>query len=338
MNIETTYLGLKLKNPLVASASPVSKEADSIRRVEEAGASAVVLFSLFEEQIIAESEALSHYLDYGSESFAEAMSYFPKADDFKMGPSEYLKLIERAKKSVKIPIIASLNGISTGGWTGYAKQMEDAGADALELNMFYLPTNPNVSGAEIEKRYVDVLAAVKKEVKIPVSVKLGPCFSSISNMAKQLTDAGANGLVMFNRFYEPDFDIEKLTVSPNLVLSSSHELRVPLHWIAVLFGRLSTDLALSSGVQSHIEVLKAMMAGANVAMITSEVLRGGLKRFSEILRDMEQWMKDHEYESVTQMRGSMSQMNVADPMAYERANYMKELQSFRTDPSVLGLV
>jgi len=336
MNLETTYMGLKLKNPVAASASPLSKEIGGIKKMEDSGASAIVLFSLFEEQIIHDSASLEHYLDFGAESFAEALSYFPQPQDYHAGPDDYLKLIRQAKEAVKIPIIASLNGLSTGGWTRYAKEMEDAGADGLELNIYYIPTNPDVPGSEVEKRYIEVVKAVKSETKIPISVKLGPYFSSTSNMAKQLAGVGADALVLFNRFYEPDFDLEDLAVKPSLVLSAPNEMRLPLHWVAILHGRVDIDLALSSGVHNHLDVLKAMMAGANVAMLTSDILRRGVGRFGEIVTDMRKWMEEHEYESVAQMRGSMSQKNVSDPLAYERANYMKELQSFRPDPTGLG--
>jgi len=294
-----------------------------------------VLFSLFEEQINQESRILDHYLAYGTESYAEALSYFPQAEQYHVGPDGYLNLIRRAKESTKLPVIANLNGVSSGGWTQYAKLMEEAGADALELNIYYLATNPDVEGSEIEKMYTDVVSEVVSSVRIPVAVKVGPYFSSMSNMAKKFAHAGAKGLVMFNRFYQPDFDLEELEVKPNLVLSTKHEIRLPLHWTAILYGRVPLDFAITSGVHSHWEVLKALMAGANVAMTASELLARGLGRIREIVGDMATWMAEHEYESVQQMIGSMSQINVAEPAAYERANYQKVLQSFRPDSTGL---
>jgi len=335
MNLKTRYLGLELDHPLVPSASPLSSDLDGIRRLEDAGAPAIVLFSLFEEQINQESRILDHYLAYGTESYAEALSYFPQAEQYHVGPDGYLNLIRRAKESTKLPVIANLNGVSSGGWTQYAKLMEEAGADALELNIYYLATNPDVEGSEIEKMYTDVVSEVVSSVRIPVAVKVGPYFSSMSNMAKKFAHAGAKGLVMFNRFYQPDFDLEELEVKPNLVLSTRHEIRLPLHWTAILYGRVPLDFAITSGVHSHWEVLKALMAGANVAMTASELLARGLGRIREIVGDMATWMAEHEYESVQQMIGSMSQINVAEPAAYERANYQKVLQSFRPDSTGL---
>ncbi len=335
MNLKTRYLGLELDHPVVPSASPLSSDLDGIRRLEDAGAPAIVLFSLFEEQINLESRILDHYLAYGTESYAEALSYFPQAEQYHVGPDGYLNLIRQAKESTKLPVIANLNGVSKGGWTQYAKLMEEAGADALELNIYYLATNPDVEGSEVERMYTEVVSEVVASVRIPVAVKVGPYFSSMSNMARKFAHAGAKGLVMFNRFYQPDFDLEELEVKPNLVLSSPHEIRLPLHWTAILYGRVPLDFAITSGVHSHWEVLKALMAGANVAMTASELLARGLGRIREIVGDMATWMAEHEYESVQQMIGSMSQINVAEPAAYERANYQKVLQSFRPDSTGL---
>ncbi len=335
MNLKTRYLGLELAHPLVPSASPLSSDLDGIRRLEDAGAPAIVLFSLFEEQINLESRILDHYLAYGTESYAEALSYFPQAEQYHVGPDGYLNLIRQAKEATKLPVIANLNGVSSGGWTRYARLMEEAGADALELNIYYLATNPDVEGAEIEKMYTDVVSEVVSTVRIPVAVKVGPYFSSMSNMAMRFAKAGAKGLVLFNRFYQPDFDLEELEVKPNLVLSTPHEIRLPLHWTAILYGRVPLDFAITSGVHSHWEVLKALMAGANVAMTASELLAHVLGRILEIVGDLATWMAEHEYESVQQMIGSMSQINVAEPAAYERANYQKVLQSFRPDSTGL---
>ena len=329
MDLSTRYCGLRLKNPLVASASPLSHTVDSMKRLEEAGASAIVMYSLFEEQIAHEQAELNHYLSYGTEAFAEALTYFPEPQAYNMGPEEYVELIHKAKSALGIPVIGSLNGISTGGWINYARKIEEAGADALELNVYYIPTDPRVSGTDVEDRYVEVLTAVKTTVKIPVAIKLSPFFSSMANMAQRLDNAGADGLVLFNRFYQPDFDLETLDVVPNLQLSSSQELRLPLRWIAILYGRLSASLAATSGVHTAQDVLKLLMAGADVTMMASALLQHGPGRLAEVLAGLHHWMLEHEYVSVAQMKGSMSQKSVADPSAFERANYMKVLQAYR---------
>ena len=333
MDLSTTYMGLTLKNPLVPSASPLSETLDGIRRLEDAGAAAVVMYSLFEEQIILQSYQLDHHLSYLTDSFAEALTVFPDLYNYKIGPEAYLELISRAKRAVDIPIIASLNGVSTGGWVEYARNMQEAGADALELNIYYLPTDLDTTGAEVEQMYLDVLHGVKSNVTIPVAVKVSPYFSATAHMARRLVEAGADALVFFNRFYQPDLDIEALEVVPRVTLSTSYELRLPLRWVAILYGRLQTDFAITSGIHTHQDVLKALMAGANVAMMASELLRNGVGRIKEIEEDMVRWMEEHEYESVAQMRGSMSQRNIANPAVFERANYMKVLQSWRPDPT-----
>lgn len=332
-DLTTTYLGMKLAHPIVPSASPLSRSLDGIKRMAEAGASAIVMYSLFEEQITLESQHLDHYLVYGSESYAEALSYFPDIHEYNVGPDEYLELIRRAKEAVDIPIIGSLNGVSTGGWIEYARYMQQAGADAIELNLYYIPTNPDLSSAEVEQMYLDVVQHVRQNVRIPIAVKVGPYFSAFANMAKRFAEAGANGLVLFNRFYQPDFDLETLDVVPRLVLSSPHEVRLPLHWAAILYGRVNVDLAITSGVHTHEEVLKGIMAGANVTMMASALLQNGVEYLRTVLDNVRAWMEEHEYESIEQMRGSMSQMNVAEPAAFERANYMKVLDSWRDDPT-----
>jgi dihydroorotate dehydrogenase (fumarate) len=326
-------MGITLKHPIVPSASPLSDSLSGIRRLEDAGASAVVMYSLFEEQINQESHHLDHYLSYGVDSFAEALSYFPDLDHYNVGPDEYLNLIYMAKQSVDIPIIGSLNGISTGGWIDYAKKIEEAGADGLELNLYYIPTEPSLTSAEIEEAYLRVVRDVRANVSIPLAVKVGPFFSAFANMAQRFADAGANALVLFNRFYQPDFDLDSLSVVPHLRLSNSHELRLPLRWIAILYGRVPVDFALTSGVHTAEDVLKGLMAGANVTMMASELLRNGVGRIEEILADVVNWMEEREYESVEQLQGSMSQINCADPPAFERANYMKVLQSWKSDPT-----
>ncbi|HJZ81569.1 MAG TPA: dihydroorotate dehydrogenase-like protein [Pyrinomonadaceae bacterium] len=329
MSLSTNYLGLVLKNPIVASSSPLSHTVDSIRRLEDAGASAVVMYSLFEEQITFDSFYVDHYLRQNTNSYAESLSYFPEMDSYNVWPDEYLNLIRRAKESVDIPIIGSLNGVSIGGWTNYATLIEDAGADALELNIYYVPTSLEITGREVEDMYVDMLRQVKRSVTIPVAIKLSPFFSSVAHMSGRLVEHGANGLVLFNRFYQPDLDLENLEVAPRLVLSSSQELRLPLRWVAILFGRLLADLAITTGVHTSEDVLKGLMAGAKVTMMASELLQNGVRRIKEVLREVEVWMDEHEYGSVAQMIGSMSQQHCAEPAAFERANYMKTLDSYR---------
>ena len=331
MNLTTNYLGLELKNPLVPSSSPLTREINNLRQMEDAGASAIVLYSLFEEQIIQESHVLDLYLTQGSDSSAEALSYFPEAPEYQSGPYAYLEHIQRAKKAVDIPIIASMNGVSTGYWVDYANEIEKAGADALELNVYYLPTELHLSGAEVEEMYLDVLKDVKANVSIPVAMKLSPYFSNIANMAYRLTKSGADGLVLFNRFYQPDLDLENLAVVPNLQLSSSDELRLPLRWIAILYGRVTSDLALTTGVHNVSDITKGIAAGASVTMVASELLQHGIERLRVLLSGLESWLREHEYESVAQLQGSLSQINCAEPAAFERANYMRVLSSYAPD-------
>ena len=329
MDLTTTYMGLSLKNPIVPSASPLSHTLEGMKRLEDAGASAIVMYSLFEEQIVHESKEFDHYMQYGTESFAESLSYFPEAEEYNLGPEEYIELIHKAKRALKIPIIGSLNGISAGGWTDYAKKIEEAGADALELNVYYIPTDARHTSEEVEQRYIDILKAVKGTVTIPVAMKLSPFFSSMANMAARLEAVGANGLVLFNRFYQPDIDLDALEVKPNVILSSPQALRLPLRWIAVLYGRVRTSFAATSGVHSAQDVIKLLMAGADVTMMCSALLKHGPGHIRQVLEDVNQWMLDHEYVSVSQMKGSMSQKSVANPEAFERANYMRTLQSYR---------
>ena len=331
MDLTTTFLGLKLKNPLVPSSSPLSRNLNTLRRMEDNGASAIVLYSLFEEQITMESHTLNHYLTQGVESFPEALTYFPEANEYESGPVEYTEHIRKAKQALDIPIIASLNGVSTGGWVKYARTVQEAGADALELNIYYLPTDPNLSGSEVEQIYLDVLRDVNDAIDIPVAMKLSPYFSSLANIAKRLDTGGASGLALFNRFYQPDLDIENLEVVPHLLLSTSSELRLPLRWIAILYGRIEADLALTTGIHTAEDVLKGLMAGASVTMVASELLRNGVGRLREILIDLERWLVEYEYESVNQLQGSLSQINCAEPAAFERANYMRVLSSFAPD-------
>jgi len=333
MDTTTRYMGMTLEHPIVPSASPLTKDLDGFRRLEDAGAPAIVMYSLFEEQIDAESQRLDHFLSYGEESFAEAISYFPDLGTYNVGPDAYLDLIAAAKQAVNVPIIASLNGVSRGGWTRYAKLMQEAGADALELNVYYIPTDINLSSADVERMYVEVLEDVKSGVTLPVAIKVAPFFSAFANLASRLGDAGADALVLFNRFYQPDFDLEDLEVVPHLVLSDSDELRLPLRWTAILFGRVKPDLAITSGVHNGSDAIKAMMAGARVVQVASELLHNGTGRIRGIVKEMTDWMDEKEYESVAQMQGSMSQKNVAEPAAFERANYMKMLASWSPDPT-----
>jgi dihydroorotate dehydrogenase (fumarate) len=328
VDLTTTYMGLELKNPLVASSSPLSEKVDSVQQLEEAGISAVIMYSLFEEQIVRESLALSAALDEGSESFAEALTYLPHYGRYSVGPEAYIDHLKRVKQGVNIPVIGSLNGFTTGGWVDYAKKIEQAGADALELNLYYLPTDPGVSSMELEDRYVRLVRDIRARVQIPIALKLSPFFTSLPNIAHRLVDAGANALVLFNRFYQPDLDLEEFEVVPNLVLSNSNEMRLPLRWIAMLYGRVEADFGLTSGIHTAQDAIKAVMAGSSVAMMASALLKYGPSHATKVLEDMRTWMVEKEYDSVSQMKGSMSQKAVQDPAAFERANYIKVLSSF----------
>lgn len=328
LDLTTTYMGLHLKNPLVASASPLSKKLDTVWRLQDAGAAAIVMYSLFEEQITHESYELDAYLERGTHSYAEALSYFPDLDSYNIGPDSYLEHIHRLKQTVQIPVIGSLNGISSGGWVDYAGKIEQAGADALELNIYYLPTDPNLSSTQIEDDYVQLVSDVRAKVHIPLAIKLSPFFTALPHIARRFANAGANGLVLFNRFYQPDFDLDTLEVIPNLTLSTSQELRLPLRWIALLYGRIEADFALTSGVHTAQDVLKAIMAGASVTMMASTLLEHGIGRLRSLQAELQAWMEEHEYASISEMKGSMSQQAVAEPAAFERANYLKTLNSF----------
>jgi dihydroorotate dehydrogenase (fumarate) len=328
VDLRTTYLGLQLKNPLVASSSPLSKKVDTVKQLEDAGVSAVVMYSLFEEQIEHESLALDHFLNQGTETYAESLTYFPDLEHYNVGPEDYLELIHKIKSSVEIPVIGSLNGISSGGWVDYAAKIEQAGADALELNTYFIPTDAAMTSQELEKAYVDLTRNVLSKVHIPVAVKLSPFFTSLPNLVHRLDQSGVNGLALFNRFIQPDLDIETLEVNPRLVLSTSDELRLPLRWVALLYGKIKADLALTSGVHTAQDMVKAMMAGANVAMSASELVAKGPARAGEILKDFNEWLEKYEYESASQMIGSMSAKSVVEPAAFERANYMRALTSY----------
>ena len=328
-DLSTNYLGLKLRNPLVASASPLSKKVDMAKRLEDAGISAIVMYSLFEEQIIHESLELDHYLTRGTDSFAEALSYLPDSGTYSIGPEKYLSQLAGLKKALKIPVIGSLNGVSKGGWTRYAKQIEDTGADALEINLYYIPTDVSITAQELEDMQVELVAELKSTISIPLAVKLSPFITALPNFASRIVEAGADGLVLFNRFYQPDFDLNELEIVHSLDLSTPVELRLPLRWISILYGKVNTDFALTSGIHTATDVLKAMMAGAKVAMMASNLLHNGEKVIPPMLSELEAWMKQKEYVSIEQMQGSMSQKSVREPAAFERANYMKVLNSFR---------
>jgi dihydroorotate dehydrogenase (fumarate) len=328
IDLSTRYLGLELTNPLVMSAGPLSEDLDTIRRAEDAGAAAVVLPSLFEEQMTLESHDLDHHLSHGTHSFAEALTYFPDMSAYNLGPEGYLEHIRRVKSAVDIPVIGSLNGVSTGGWIEYARKIEQAGADALELNVYFIPTDALLTGGQVEDMYVHLVSDVRREIGIPLAVKLSHFFSAILNVAHRFELAGADGLVLFNRFYQPDFDLDRLEVVPNLSLSTSAELRLRLRWVAILYGQVDVDLAVTGGVHTAEDVLKAMMAGASVAMMTSALLERGVVHLAHARQGLLRWMEEREYESIRQLKGSMSQRAVAEPAAFERANYLKVLRSY----------
>ena len=324
MNLTTRYLGFKLRTPLVPSASPLSEKIDNVKRMEDAGAAAVVFHSLFEEQIRRDHHDLDFYLQQGTESFAEALTYFPVRPEFKVGPEAYLEHISLAKSAVDIPIIASLNGSTLGGWLAYARQIEEAGADALELNIYSIPSDPDISGEDIEAHYLSILAAIKAQLKIPVAMKLSPFFTNFARFARCVDREGADGLVLFNRFYQPDIELETLEISPNILLSTPMAMR----WIAMLYGRIGPSLAATSGIHRATDALKMLMAGADVTMLCSILLRRGIEHIRVIEREMCEWMEEHEYESVEQLKGSMSQKNCPDPSAFERAQYMRALETY----------
>jgi dihydroorotate dehydrogenase (fumarate) len=330
VDLTTDYLGLRLGHPLVAAASPLSASLDGIRHLEQSGAAAIVLPSLFEEQIQHEEQELNRLYEYQADAFAESLSYFPENAEYRSAPDDYLSMLEEAKKSVSVPLIGSLNGCSTGGWTRYAKSMQDAGADALELNIYFVPTDPSMTSSEVEKRYVDLAASVSQSISIPVAVKLGTNFSSIPSIAKQLVDAGSGGLVLFNRWLEPDIDLEELQITPNLVLSNRYEMRVPLRWIAILREHLTTSLAATSGVHFAEDVIKLLLAGADVVMVTSVLLKHGAETLDKLREELGVWLAERDYESVAQMKGSMSRANCPQPSELERGNYMKALVSYST--------
>lgn len=328
MDLKTKYMGMELRSPLVVSASPLSEKIDNIRKMEDCGAGALVIYSLFEEQIKLEELELDYHTTVGTEAFAESLSYFPDHDEYKVGPDQYLEHIRKAKHAVDIPVIASLNGSTEGGWTEYARKMEEAGADALELNIYYIPTNPDLAGEDVENTYLKILNAVKNTVNIPVALKISPFFTNMANMAMKLDKGGANALVLFNRFYQPDIDLENLEVFPNLLLSSPASMRLPMRWIAILKGNLNADLAATGGIHSGEDAIKMMMVGANVTMFCSVLLRKGIDYLKTIENEMVNWLKVKEYESVTQLIGSMSKKKVNDPSAFERAQYMKAITKY----------
>ena len=328
VDLHTSYLGLQLKNPIVAASSPLTQKPETARELELAGVSAIIMHSLFEEQVIQESLKLNRDLERGAEQFAEALNYLPTYGQYSIGPERYIETLGKIKSAVSVPVFGSLNGLSAGGWVEYANRIEQAGADGLELNIYYLPTDVNLTSTELEDQYIHLVDDIRQRVSIPLAVKLSPFFTSFPNFASRLARTGVNGLVLFNRFYQPDFDLEALEVVPNLILSDSDELRLPLRWIAMLYGRIAIDLALTGGVHNGQDVLKAMMAGACVTNITSEFLQRGPQRVTEILAEMTFWMEEHEYESIQQMKGSLSQKSVSNPAAFERVNYMKVLSSY----------
>lgn len=328
MDLSTRYLGMDLRTPLVPSASPLSEEISNIKRMEDAGASAVVLHSVFEEQLRLERYELYHHLSYSTDSFAEALTFFPEQAQFHVGPEIYLDHIRKAKEAVDIPIIASLNGISVEGMIDFSEKIESAGADALELNLYYIPTDMTLAAEHVENTYLNILRAIKSVIDIPVALKLSPFFSNIAYAAKRFDDAGADALVLFNRFYQPDIDLKTLEIRPNIILSTPHALRLPLTWIAILYGRINADIAATSGIHTAQDVIKMLMVGANITMLCSTLLRNGIEEITAIERGMLEWMEENEYESVRQMQGSMSQINCEDPSAFERSQYMRGLMSY----------
>ena len=329
MKLQTTYMGLNLNSPIIVSACTLSEQIDNIVRMEDNGAGAVVLFSLFEEQIRKEEAKFKSVLSATTNSFAEATDYFPDLEDFSVGTDEYLEHIRKAKQRVKIPIIGSLNGITNEGWIDYSSMMEQAGADAIEVNIFFIPGDINLSSSAVEHRYLNIIEAIKQNVKIPVAVKLNPYFSAMGNMAQRMKNAGADALVLFNRFYQPDFDINELEIKTDLKFSESNEIRLPLLWIGLLYGKLKLSLAATTGVQSAVEVIKYILAGADVVMTASSLYKNDIPYLKKMNKEVQDWMYMMGFESLGAFKGSMSQQNISDPTAYERANYIKILEGVR---------
>ncbi len=329
VDLSTKYLGIDLKNPLVASASPLSEDIEKIKQMEEKGIAAVVLHSLFEEQVMLQEKELNYSLTLGTESFAEALSYLPDVNHYRFAPDEYVKYISKVKEAVKIPVIGSINGISNSGWIRYGKKIEEAGADALELNIYYLPTQTSDSCQEIEQIYLDLIKILRQNITIPIAVKLSPYFNSIPGMADKLAEEGADGLVLFNRFYQPDMDLMDMSVVSNLELSRSSELRLRLRWVAILYQKVKADLAITGGIHTTEDIIKGILAGANVTMTTSALLEKGIPYIDELIQGTEEWLRRNQYNSINEIRGLLSQQNVKETDAFERANYMKVLQSYR---------
>ena len=333
MKLSTTYLGFKLRTPLVPSASPLSENIDNIKRMEDAGASAIVFHSLFEEQLRRDHHELQFYLAQNTDASAEASNYFPRPPEFQIGPETYVENIARAKAAVNIPIIGSLNGATFGGWLKYAQAIQNAGADAIEINLYSVPTDADVSGEDIEQSYLTILASLRAQLRIPIAVKLSPYFTNFARFARRLDKEGADGLVLFNRFYQPDIELEALEISPNVLLSTPMAMRLPMRWIALLHGRIGASLAATSGIHRATDALKMLMAGADVTMLCSVLLRRGIDHIRVLEKEMLQWLEEHEYESVEQLKGSMSQEHCPDPAAFERAQYMRALSTYpRPDP------
>lgn len=329
MDIKTNYLGMTLKSPLVLASSPISEDVANIKKAADMGAGAVVLYSLFEEQIRMEQRELHYHTIHGTESFQEALTYFPEPPEYRTGPEQYLDHIKKAKDATDIPLIASLNGSTVGGWTDYAKKIADAGADALEVNIYYIPTNPDLTAEAIEAAYIDALKQVRSAVDIPIAMKLSPFFTNTANIAKRCVEAGANGLVLFNRFQQPDINLAELEVEPRVTLSNEVNIRLPLRWIAILRNQIEADMSATSGIHNGHDVVKLLMVGANTTQICSALLKHGVDKMGQIRDELVKWMEDHEYESVKQMQGSMTKEKIKDPSNYERAQYMKALSTYK---------
>ena len=329
IDLSMNYMGLKLKNPIVASSSYLWEDPRNIKKAEKSGAAAVVLHSLFEEQLEIPQDELNKFLLQGTESYAEALTYFPEIKEFKFAPDEYIDLLKQIKSDSEIPIIGSLNGVSDGGWIKYAEKIEEAGADALELNIYYIPTDPSINSEKIEENYINLVKSVKQKIRIPLAVKLSPYFTSTPNLLKKIEEAGADAFVIFNRFYQPDIDIENLEITKNLVLSSSDELRLRLRWAAIMYGKIKPDIAITGGIHTSPDVIKSIMAGAKVSMMTSALIKNGIEHIEKTLSEVTDWLSKHEYESMKSIQGLLSQENVLEPSAYERANYMKILGSYK---------